>query len=132
MVKKPKSIAGKFNPEEVDAIEKTCEHLGITKNQLVKQAVAYWMMVAPTATLLENTHFGEFLKSLQKKMEKTKSIDEKNFEPELQKYVKKYGDSEFQKVENELFEADKNYHTLKKKKKVGRPRIKKKRGRPKA
>ncbi len=65
-------------------------------------------------------------------MEKTKSIDEKNFEPELQKYVKKYGDSEFQKVENELFEADKNYHTLKKKKKVGRPRIKKKRGRPKA
>ena len=36
MKKKSKSIAGKFNPEEVNAIEKTCAYLGITKTNLLE------------------------------------------------------------------------------------------------
>ena len=43
MAKKPKSIAGKFNPEEVEAIEKICDENGINPNQLVRQAIAEWM-----------------------------------------------------------------------------------------
>jgi len=43
MSKKPKSIAGKFNPEEVRAIEKMCDELDITKNSLIREAVGVWM-----------------------------------------------------------------------------------------
>ena len=43
MRKKPKSIAGKFNPEEVEAIEKMCDELDITKNSLIREAVEVWM-----------------------------------------------------------------------------------------
>ena len=43
MRKKPKSIAGKFNPKETEAIEKMCEELDITKNSLIKKAVAFYM-----------------------------------------------------------------------------------------
>ena len=43
MVKKPKSIAGKFNPEEVEAIEKICDELHMNPNQLVRVAIAEWM-----------------------------------------------------------------------------------------
>ena len=43
MTKKPKSIAGKFNPQEVEAIEKMCEELDITKNSLIREAVEVWM-----------------------------------------------------------------------------------------
>ena len=132
MIKKPKSIAGKFNPEEVEAIEKTCAELGITKNQLVKDAVAYWMMMAPAIRILENSHFGELLKSVSRKMKKTKSIDEKQYKSTLRNYAMKYTKSEFDQIILALEKADKNYHILKKKKKVGRPRIKKKRGKPKA
>ena len=43
MRKKPKSIAGKFNSEEVEAIEKMCDELDITKNSLIREAVEVWM-----------------------------------------------------------------------------------------
>ena len=43
MAKKPKSIAGKFNPEEVEAIEKICDELDMNPNQLVRVAIAEWM-----------------------------------------------------------------------------------------
>ena len=45
MTKKPKSIAGKFNPEEVEAIEKICDELDINPNQLVREAIAEWMII---------------------------------------------------------------------------------------
>ena len=45
MAKKPKSIAGKFNPEEVEAIEKICDELDINPNQLVREAIAEWMKI---------------------------------------------------------------------------------------
>ncbi len=131
MPKKRRTISGIFNPEEVEAIDKTLETLGINQNQMVKEAVSFWMMIRPAATLLESTHFMELLKSASRKMKKTKSIDHKQFDPLILKYTKKYGASEFERIQTELEEADKNYHTLKKKKKPGRPKVKKKRGRPK-
>ena len=132
MVKKPKSIAGKFNPEEVKVIEKTCAHLGITKNQLVRDSVAYWMMMAPAVNILENSHFGDLIKSISRKMKKTKSIDVEQYESTLRNYAKKYGKSELEQILSGLEKADKNYHTLKKKKKLGRrPNPKRKRGKPK-
>tara|TARA_Y100001934_G_scaffold219431_1_gene261062 strand:- start:467 stop:820 length:354 start_codon:yes stop_codon:yes gene_type:complete len=115
MQKKPKSIAGKFNPEEVDAIEKTCTYLGITKNQLVRDAVSYWLMMAPGIKILEDTHFGKLLESVSRKMKKTKSIDVKYYESTLRNYAKKYGTSEVEQIISKLEKADKNYLTLKKK-----------------
>ena len=132
MSKKPKTFSGRCNPEEVEAIEKTCAELGIKPNQMIKEAVAIWMMIRPAATLLESTHFMELLKSASRKMKKTKSIDHKQFDPLIQIYTKKYGESEFERIETKLTDADKNYHTLKKKKKLGRrPNTKRKRGKPK-
>ena len=123
-------FGGKFNPEEVEAIEKTCAELGIKPNQMIKEAVALWMMIRPAATLLESTHFMELLKSASRKMKK--DMDHKQLDPLIQNYIKKYGESEFERIETKLTEADKNYHTLKKKKKLGRrPSPKRKRGKPK-
>ena len=131
MSKEPKTFSGRFNPEEVEAIERTLDTLDINSNQMVREAVSFWMMIRPAATLLESTHFMELLKSASRKMKKTKSIDHKQFDPLILKYTKKYGASEFERIQTELEEADKNYHTIKKKKKPGRPKVKKKRGRPK-
>ena len=124
-------IGGKFNPEEVQAIDKSLETLGINQNQMVKEAVSFWMMVRPTIALVENTNFGKLMKSASRKIKKTKSIDEKQFESLFRNYVSKYGESELVEINTKLEEADKNYHTLKKQKKPGRPKVKKKRGRPK-
>ena len=124
---KRKTISAIFNEKEVEAIEKTCTQLGVTKNKLVKDAVAYWVMLGPTIQLFQDTGFGKMLRSVEKKMLKTKSIDEKQFEPILQQYIKKYGESEFKKIEKTLIESEENSNIIKKEKKTGRPRIKKKR-----
>ncbi len=131
MPKKRRTISGIFNPEEVEAIDKTLETLGINQNQMVKEAVSFWMMVRPTITLLESTNFGKLMKSASRKIKKTKSIDEKQFESLFRNYVRKYGESELDEINTKLEEADKNYHTIKRKKKRGAPKKPKKRGRPK-
>ena len=131
MPKKRRTISGIFNPEEVEAIDKTLETLGINQNQMVKEAVSFWMMVRPTITLLESTNFGKLMKYASRKIKKTKSIDEKQFESLFRNYVRKYGESELDEINTKLEEADKNYHTIKRKKKRGAPKKPKKRGRPK-
>ena len=131
MDKKPKMFGGKFNPEEVEAIERTLNALNINSNQMVREAVSFWMMVRPTINLLESTNFGKLMKSASRKIKKTKSIDEKQFESLFRNYVSKYGESELVEINTKLEEADKNYHTLKRKKKRGAPKKPKKRGRPK-
>ena len=131
MPKKRRTISGIFNPEEVEAIDKTLETLGINQNQMVKEAVSFWMMVRPTINLLERTNFGKLMKSASRKIKKTKSIDEKQFESLFRNYVSKYGESELVEINTKLEEADKNYHTLKRKKKRGAPKKPKKRGKPK-
>ena len=122
-------FGGKFNPEEVEAIERTLNALNINSNQMVREAVSFWMMIRPAATLLESTHFMELLKSASRKMKK--DMDHKQLDPLIQNYVKKYGESELRRIETKLTEADKNYHTLKRKKKRGAPKKPKKRGKPK-
>ena len=123
-------FGGKFNPEEVEAIERTLDALNINSNQMVREAVSFWMMIRPAAALLESTHFMELLKSASRKMKK--DMDHKQLDPLIQNYVKKYGESEFERIETKLTDADKNYHTLKKKKKLGRrPNPKRKRVRSK-
>ena len=58
MNKKPKMFGGKFNPEEVEAIERTLDALNINSNQMVREAVSFWMMIRPAATLLESNGLG--------------------------------------------------------------------------
>jgi thiaminase len=124
---KRKTISAIFNEKEVEAIEKTCAQLGVTKNKLVQDAVAHWVILGPTIQLAQNTNFGKMLKSMNKKMQKTKSIDEKQYEPILQQYIKKYGSSEFEKIEKTLIESEENANIIRKKKDIGRPKNKKKR-----
>ena len=49
MAKKPKSIAGKFNPEEVEAIEKICDELDeiYVQNQITKPTDQNFMCTMP-------------------------------------------------------------------------------------
>ena len=131
MAEKRKVVSAVFNAEEIEAIEKTCTELGITKSQMVKGAVTFWMMISPAMNVIENSHFGELLESISHKMKKTKSLDEEQYLSIIGKYCDKYGKSEIDQLTSGFDKADKNYHILKKKKKMGRPRIKKKRGRPK-
>ena len=131
MPKKRRTISGIFNPEEVEAIERTLDALNINSNQMVREAVSFWMMVRPTIALVENTNFGKLMKSASRKIKKTKNIDEKQFESLFRNYVRKYGESELDEINTKLEEADKNYHTLKRKKKRGAPKKPKKRGKPK-
>ena len=127
MSKKPKTFSGRFNPEEVEAIEKTCAELGIKPNQMIKEAVALWMNIRPPITILKRTHLDELLRP----MVLASIVEHKQLDPIIQKFQKKYGEPDFDTINAKLKEADKNFHALLKKKEPGRPKTKKKRGRPK-
>ena len=128
MSKKPKTFSGRFNPEEVEAIEKTCAELGIKPNQMIKEAVALWMNIRPPITILKRTHLDELLRP---RLWAT-IVDHKQLDPVIQKFAKKYGESAFDNAIAQLNKADENYHALEKKKKLGRrPSPKRKRGKPK-
>tara|TARA_B100000378_G_C17718907_1_gene298046 strand:- start:16 stop:387 length:372 start_codon:yes stop_codon:yes gene_type:complete len=121
-------FGGKFNPEEVEAIERTLDALDINSNQMVREAVAFWMMIRPPLTIMKRTHFDELLNH---KIWAT-IVDHTQLDPVIQKFAKKYGESAFDNAIAQLKKADENYHALEKKKKLGRrPSPKRKRGKPK-
>ena len=127
MTKKRRTISGIFNPEESEAIEQTCAELGINPSQMVREAITLWMYIRPSVTLLKKTHFDELLES----MRNLPLTNHKQLDPLIEKFSKKYGKSALDNALAKLNQTDINFHAIEKKKTRGRPRIKKKRGRPK-
>ena len=129
----PKSLrlSGKFTGYEVDIIELVKEKYNLNDNQLVCQAVrATITQVLIQEALQSNPKLLKFFKSQYKYMEKfvERPSQKKRMEDELSK---KFTQKDLDKFENVFAKADKVVKKLAKKKKPGRPKIKKKRGRPK-
>ena len=49
-----KSISASFNAEEIEGIDRVCEKLGITRGQLLKDAVTFWLIEKPLDDLRHN------------------------------------------------------------------------------
>ena len=129
----PKSLrlSGKFTGYEVDIIELVKEKYNLNDNQLVCQAVrAAITQVLIQEALQSNPKLLKFFKSQYKYMEKfvERPSQKKRMEYELSK---KFTQKDLDQFENVFAKADKVVKKLAKKKKPGRPKIKKKRGRPK-
>jgi len=129
----PKSLrlSGKFTGYEVDIIELVKEKYNLNDNQLVCQAVrAAINQVLIQEALQSNPKLLKFFKSQYKYMEKfvERPSQKKRLEDELSK---KLTQKDLDQFENVFAKADKVVKKLAKKKKPGRPKIKKKRGRPK-
>jgi hypothetical protein len=124
-------LSGKFTGYEVDIIELVKKEYNLNDNQLVRQAVkdAINQLLFKEA-LQSNPKLLKFFKSQYKYMEKfvEKPSQKKRMEDELSK---KFTQKDLDQFENVFAKADKVVKKLAKKKKPGRPKIKKKRGRPK-
>ena len=124
-------LSGKFTGYEVDIIELVKKEYNLNDNQLVRQAVkdAINQLLLKEA-LQSNPKLLKFFKSQYKYMEKfvERPSQKKRMEDELSK---KFTQKDLDKFENVFAKADKVVKKLAKKKKPGRPKIKKKRGRPK-
>ncbi len=129
----PKSLrlSGKFTGYEVDIIELVKKEYNLNDNQLVCRAVrgAISQLLLQEA-LGKNPKLLKFFKSQYKYMEKfvERPSQKKRMEDELSK---KFTQKDLDQFENVFAKADKVVKKLAKKKKPGRPKIKKKRGRPK-
>ena len=129
----PKSLrlSGKFTGYEVDIIELVKEKYNLNDNQLVCQAVrATITQVLIQEALQSNPKLLKFFKSQYKYMEKfvERPSQKKRMEDELSK---KLTQKDLDQFENVFAKAGEVVNKLAKKKKLGRPKIKKKRGRPK-
>ena len=129
----PKSLrlSGKFTGYEVDIIELVKEKYNLNDNQLVCQAVrAAITQVLIQEALQSNPKLLKFFKSQYKYMEKfvERPSQKKRIEDELSK---KLTQKDLDQFENVFAKAGEVVNKLEKKKKLGRPKIKKKRGRPK-
>ena len=124
-------LSGKFTGYEVDIIELVKKEYNLNDNQLVRQAVkdAINQLLLKEA-FQSNPKILKFFKSQYKYMEKfvERPSQKKRMEDELSK---KFTQKDLDKFENVFAKDDKVVKKLAKKKKPGRPKIKKKRGRPK-
>ena len=124
-------MSGKFTGYEVDIIELVKEKYNLNDNQLVCQAVrAAITQVLIQEALQSNPKLLKFFKSQYKYMEKfvERPSQKKRMEDELSK---KLTQKDLDQFENVFAKAGEVVNKLAKKKKLGRPKIKKKRGRPK-
>ena len=124
-------LSGKFTGYEVDIIELVKKEYNLNDNQLVRQAVkdAINQLLLKEA-LQSNPKLLKFFKAQYKYMEKfvERPSQKKRMEDELSK---KLTQKDLDQFENVFAKADKVVKKLAKKKKPVRPKIKKKRGRPK-
>ena len=124
-------LSGKFTGYEVDIIELVKKEYNLNDNQLVRQAVkdAINQLLLKEA-FQSNPKLLKFFKSQYKYMEKfvERPSQKKRMEDELSK---KLTQKDLDQFENVFAKAGEVVNKLEKKKKLGRPKIKKKRGRPK-
>ena len=126
-----KKYSGKFTAEEVEIIERFMKKYNVNPNQLVKRSV----FLAIGHTEYENlaSKDPKFRKILELIFEESQKImnDPRVVKRITKKLVaEKINQESLDRLENTASDIDKDVKTLRKKKKLGRPKIKKKRGRP--
>ena len=127
-----KSLAGKFNLEELEVIKKFRNQLGLNENQFVRTSVEVMIF-----------YFGSLLKFAESGVDKEIDKEYKKIRKEISKYpelkvkvfpfLDKMTQSYNQTIAQIIKENEPEIKKFTKKRKAGRPRSrKKKRGRPKA
>jgi hypothetical protein len=126
------SISASFNSEEIDRIDRVCKKLGITQGQLIKDAVTFWMLEKPFNELRNSkTDIFSAISSIRT----LRTLGDNKFPAYIVegKFGKPSMDETLSEIRRRLSEFNEEhdaYHVLASKKPIGRPRIKKKRGRP--
>jgi|LULF01.1.fsa_nt_gb hypothetical protein len=125
-----KKYQGKFNAEEVEIIERIMKKYNLNANQFVRRSVMLAIQRAEYEDLLQkNPKVLKFFKNYIEYFEKL--LEKPSEAKRLEKALKKIGNDAIAKAEKRSLEIDNDMSKLLTEKKPGRPKIKKKRGRPK-
>ena len=125
-----KKYQGKFNAEEAEIIERIMKKYNLNANQLVRRSVMLAIQRTEYEDVLKKNP--EVLKFFKDYYEYFGKLLEKPSETKrLEKALKKIGNKAIEKAEKQSLEIDNDMSKLLTEKKPGRPKIKKKRGRPK-
>ena len=127
-----KRITGKFSEEEYALIKKIQEKENVNDNQLVRGGITLLIHLALMKDFMKNSDFGKMIEPFVKDMDKY--VNSPQIQKKLEKSASKIGKKKIKKIESEAQLIEKTSEIFTKKRKVGRPKIKKitkKRGRPK-
>ena len=125
-----KKYQGKFNAEEAEIIERIMKKYNLNANQLVRRSVMLAIQRTEYEDVLKKNP--EVLKFFKDYYDYFGKLLEKPSEAKrLEKTLKKIGNDAIAKAEKRSLEIDNDMSKLLTEKKPGRPKIKKKRGRPK-
>jgi metal-responsive CopG/Arc/MetJ family transcriptional regulator len=133
-----RSISASFSLDEIEAIDSVCKKFGIkTRGKLIRTAIKFFMHEKPYEKFAKK--YPNATQALAElaiiEMDKKGKNTQKKIESRLSKHSKSFlahAAYEMERGLPELTEQYDAYRTLAKKKPKGRPRIKKKRGRPKS
>ena len=127
-----KKYSGKFTAEEVEIIERFMKKYNVNSNQLVKRSV----FLAIGYTEYENLSstdpkFRKIFETIIDESQKIMSNPRILKRIEKKMAAEKISQEALDNLESNASDIDKDVKTLRKKKEPGRPKTKKKRGRPK-
>ena len=132
LLAKSKKYIGKFNSEEVEIIERFMKKHNVVANQLVRRSIFYAIERAEYENLiLADPQMKKIFKTIVD--ESQKIMTDQRILKRLEKRfgVEKINQEDMDKLEIAASSVEKDHKTLVKKKKSGRPKIKRKRGKPK-
>ena len=127
-----KKYSGKFTAEEVEIIERFMKKHNVVANQLVRRSIFYAIERAEYENLiLADPQMKKIFKTIVDETQKI--MTDQRILKRLEKRfgVEKINQEDMDKLEIAASSVEKDHKTLVKKKKSGRPKIKRKRGKPK-
>ena len=130
----PKSLrlTGKFTGEEVEIIERIMKKYNLNTNQFVRKSVMFAIENAEYENLLlTDPEFMKMMKIIRDESEKIMTSPRIVNRIERKLGAGKISQESLDRLESTASDIDKDVKTLRKKKEPGRPKTKKKRGRPK-
>ena len=127
-----KKYSGKFTAEEVEIIERFMKKYNVNPNQLVKRSVFLAIGYTEYENLaLTDPKFRKIFETIIDESQKIMSNPRILKRIEKKMAAEKISQESLDRLESAGSDIDKDVKTLRKKKEPGRPKTKKKRGRPK-
>ena len=127
-----KKYSGKFTAEEVEIIERFMKKYNVNPNQLVKRSVSLAIGYTEYVNLAStDPKFRKIFETVIDESQKIISNPRILKRIEKKMAAEKISQESLDRLENTASGIDKDVKTLRKKKEPGRPKTKKKRGRPK-
>ena len=127
-----KKYSGKFTAEEVEIIERFMKKYNVNPNQLVKRSVSLAIGYTEYVNLAStDPKFRKIFETVIDESQKIMSNPRILKRIEKKMAAEKISQESLDRLESAGSDIDKDVKTLRKKKEPGRPKTKKKRGRPK-